>query len=169
MYEPTYENAFDVVGRDLDEWKYFYPDAQEIMPRNMPESLGKYVVIKSYVGADHEGNMENKRSHSGIIIYVNNAPIIWYSKLQNTVEASSFGSEFVALSIATEMIEALRYKLRCFGVPVESPAEVFCDNMSVVNNLSIPTSALNKMHNSICYHRVRESQDAVILRFGWIP
>ena len=28
MYEPTYENAFDVVGRYLYEWKYFYPNAQ---------------------------------------------------------------------------------------------------------------------------------------------
>ena len=41
--------------------------------------------------------------------------------------------------------------------------------MSVVNNSSIPTSALNKMHNAICYHRVREAQDAGILRVGWIP
>ena len=71
--------------------------------------------------------------------------------------------------IASDMIEALRYKLRCFEIPVEGPAEVFCDNMSVVNNSSIPTSALNKMHNAICYHRVRASQAAGILRVGWIP
>ena len=71
--------------------------------------------------------------------------------------------------IASDMIEALRYKLRCFEIPVEGPAEVFCDNMSVVKILSIPTSALNNMHNAICYHRVREAQDAGILRVGWIP
>ena len=67
------------------------------------------------------------------------------------------------------MIEALRYKLRRFGITVEGPAEVFCDNMSVVKNLSIPTSALNKRYNAICYHRVREAQAAGILRVGWIP
>ena len=67
------------------------------------------------------------------------------------------------------MIEYLRYKLRCFGIPVEGPAEVFFDNVSVVKNSNIPTSALNKRHNSICYHRVREAQAAGILRFGWIP
>ena len=91
--------------------------------------------------------MPNMRYHSGIIIYENNAPIVWYSILQNTVEASSFRSEFVALRISTGMIEALRYKLRCFVIPVEGPAEVFCDNMSVVKNSSIPTSVLNKRHN----------------------
>ena len=67
------------------------------------------------------------------------------------------------------MIEALRYKLRCFGIPVEGPAEVLCDNMLVVKNLIIPTSALNKRHNAIYYHRVREAQAAGILRVGWIP
>ena len=114
-------------------------------------------------------NMANKRSHSGIIIYVNNAPIIWYSKLHNTVEASSSISEFVAFRTSTCMIEALRYKLRCFGIPEEGPANGFCENMSVVNHSSIPTSALNKRNNSIYYHRVREEQATGILRVEWIP
>ena len=105
-----------------------------MMPSHIPEALGKYVLIKAYVDSNHTGNMENSRSHSRIIIYVNNAPIIWHSKRKNTVEASSFGSDFFALRISTKMIEALRYKLRCFGIPVEGPAEIFCDNMSVVNN-----------------------------------
>ena len=72
MYEPTYEDSFEVVGRYLYEWKYFYPNAQEMMLSNMPEALGKYDLIKYYVDANHAGNMENRRSHSGIIIYVNN-------------------------------------------------------------------------------------------------
>ena len=87
MYKPTYDNVFEVFGRDLYEWKYFYPNAREIIPRHMPEALVKYVVIKSYADANHTGNVSNRRSHSGIIIYVNNSPIIWYSKKQNTVEA----------------------------------------------------------------------------------
>ena len=109
-----------------------------------------------------------RRSHSGILIYINNTPIIWYSKRQNTVESSSFGFEFIALRIATEMIESLRYKLRMFGVDIEGSTSVFCDNKSVVTNASIPTSMINKKHNSICYHRVRESHAAGITRVGWI-
>ena len=80
MYETTDGNVFVVLGRDLDEWKDFYPNAQEMMTRHMSEALGNYVVIKAYFDANHAGNMANGRSHSGIIIYVNNAPVIWYSK-----------------------------------------------------------------------------------------
>ena len=113
----------------------------------MPEVLDNYVVIKAYVDANLAGNTANRKSHYGITIYINNAHIICYSKRNNTVEESSFGLDFVSVRIFTEMIEALRYKLRCFRIPVEGPAEVFCDNMSVVNNSSIPTSDLNKRHN----------------------
>ena len=101
MYEPTDENLFEVFGRDLDEWKYFYPDAQEMIPMHIPEALENYAMIKACADSNHAGNMSNMSLHSGIIIYVNNSPIIWYSKRQNTVEASSFGSEFVAIRIAT--------------------------------------------------------------------
>ena len=31
MYEPTDENVFKVLGRSLDEWKDFLPDAQEMI------------------------------------------------------------------------------------------------------------------------------------------
>jgi hypothetical protein len=81
----------------------------------------------------------------------------WYSKRQNTIETSTFGSEFVALQIAVEMKEALWYKLRMMGVPIGGPTNGFCDNKSVVTNSVIPQSTLSKNHNSIAYHKVRES------------
>ena len=85
------------LGRYLDWWEYFYPNDKEMMPRHMPEALVMYVVIKYYLDDNHAGNTENRRSYSGIIIYANNAPIIWYSKQHNTVEASSFESYFLLL------------------------------------------------------------------------
>ena len=84
------------------------------------------------------------------------APITWYSKRQGTVEASTFGSEFVALRVGMEMNEGLRYKLRMMGVPISGPTNVLCDNQSVVDNTTLPESQLKKKHLSICYHYVRE-------------
>ena len=103
----------------------------------MLKAIGKYVVIKAYVNSNHEVNTTNRSLHSGIIIYVNNEPIIWYSKCKNIVEASRFVSNFVALGIDTYIIEVLRYKSSCLGVLVYGPVEVFFDTKSVVNNLSI--------------------------------
>ena len=139
------------------------------MPSNMLEPLGKPMHVRVWVDANHAGNLANRRSYSGILLYVNNALIMNYSKRQNTVESLSFGSELVALRIATDMIEAMRYKLRCFGIPIMGPVTVLCDNKSVVTNASVSASVLNKRHNAICYHRVREAQAYQMIRVGWIP
>ena len=72
----------------------------------------------------------------------------------------------VALRICRDLIVGLRYKLRMFGVPIDGPANVFCDNRGVVKNVSIPESTLLKRHNAINYHIIRESVAAKIIRVG---
>jgi hypothetical protein len=47
------------------------------------------------------------------------------------------------------MVEALRYKLRMFGAPLDGPANAFCDNQSVVLNSTLPWSTLKKKLNSV--------------------
>jgi hypothetical protein len=115
----------------------------------MPKPRGQRVTISAFVDANHAGNNVTRRLHTGIIIYVQNAPILWYSKRQNTVEVATFGSEMVALWICKELIVAMRYTLRMFGVEVDGPANVFCDNHGVVKNVSIPESTLMKKHSAI--------------------
>jgi hypothetical protein len=73
------------------------------------------------------------------------------------VELSTFGSEFIAMKIAVELIEGLRYKLRMMGVPVEDPCNVFCENEAVVKNSTKPESTLKKKHQAIAYHPTREA------------
>ena len=58
---------------------------------------------------------------------------------------------------AIELIEALRYKLRMFGVEIDGPTDIFCDNEAAVKNCSNPESTLKKKHHSIAYHRNREA------------
>ena len=166
VFDPLTPNIDERVFNPDADWRDFYGDVAEELPPNMPEPKGKRVVISCFVDANHAGNMITRRSHTGIIIYVQNAPIIWFSKRQNTVESSSFGSEFVALRTAKDMLVALRYKLRMFGVAIEGPANVFCDNNGVVKNTTIPESMLAKKHNAINYHAVREAVAAKILRVG---
>jgi hypothetical protein len=51
-----------------------------------------------------------------------------------------------------------------FGVPIDGPVNVFCDNHGVVRNTSIPESMLMKKHNAVNYHAVQEAAAAGILR-----
>lgn len=159
---------WDETSFEQHDWTDFYHDAKEDIPPNAPPPRGNAVQINCFVDADHAGNRITRRSQTGILIFLNRAPIIWYSKSQNTVESSTFGSEFTAMRIAVELLVSLRYKLRMFGVPLEGPVNTFCDNSSVVTNSILPESTLKKKHNSIAYHRVREAIAANILRVAWV-
>jgi hypothetical protein len=168
--------VFDASRPKIDEkrfvkqdWTEFYRDAQEPIPPNAPEPRGNSVVISCFVDADHAGDKITCRLHTGIILFVNHAPIIWYCEQQNTVETSTFGSEFVAARIAVEFIESLRYELRMFGIPIEGPTNVYCDNDAVVNNSTKPESQLKKKHNAIAYHRVREAVAANTIHIAKEP
>ena len=117
--------------------KDLYPDATELLPHNIPEPRGEEVDINIFVDADHAGNRDTRRSHTRIILMINMAPVMWYSKRQNAIETSTFGSEITSLRIVTEIIESLRYKLRMFGVPISGPSRIYCDNESVVKKLQL--------------------------------
>jgi hypothetical protein len=62
----------------------------------------------------------------------------------------------------------LRTTLRYLGVPVNGKSYMFGDNQSVVTNSTIPHSSLNKRHNTLAYHRVREMIAAKVLSYYWI-
>ena len=104
--------------------------------------------------------------HIGFLIFLNKAPILWYSKRQNMVERLMFGLEFIAMKTAVKMIEGMRYKLRMMGITIDGSTNVFCDNESVVKNTTRPESTLKKKHNAIAYHHVHEAQAAGVVRIA---
>ena len=100
---------------------------------------------------------------------MNSTPVKWYSKRQNTVESSTYGSELVAARIATDRSIEYRHKLRMMGVPILDTTLMFGDNKSVIMNTTLPSSNLKKKHNAIAYHRVREAVAARAIDLVHIP
>lgn len=150
------------------EWKQQYGDDKEETPANAPKPLGLEFVIKAYVDASHAGCKLTRRSRTGFVVFLNSAPIFWYSKKQGSCEVSTFGSEFVAMKNCVEYLRGLRYKLRMMGIPVGNPCFVFGDNQSVLWNTTIPDSTLKKKSSSVAYHYVREGVSRDEWRTGYI-
>jgi hypothetical protein len=157
------ESAFSQV-----DWGGFYGTEKEEMPPKMPIARGNSVRISCFVDADHAGNIVTRNSHTGMLAFVNNRLVSWFSKHQNMVECSTFGSEFVALRIAVEQLEALMCKLRMFGVSIDGPVDVCCDNQSIVDSSSLPQRTLQKKHNAVCFHKVTEAAAMNVIRVAKI-
>ena len=91
-YLKTHETStmvFDDTEPDFDDrrfkecdWSEYYPDAVEAITRDMPKPPGKAVTCSCFVDADHAGCRVTRRSHTGVLIVVSRAPIVWYSKRQ---------------------------------------------------------------------------------------
>ena len=91
------------------------------------------------------------------MLFVCCAPNIWYSKQQNTGETPTFGSEFIAAKLATEMIQALQYIHCRIGIPIDGPMNMFCVNEAVLRKSTMPEPTSKKKHVAICYHCVQEA------------
>ena len=89
-------------------WSELYPDAKEELPPDIcqnPRAI-KSVQMTTNFDSDHAHDLETRRSVTGVLFFLNNTPILSYSKRQNTVESSTYGSELVAGRIATELTMA---------------------------------------------------------------
>ena len=85
-------------------WSSFYPEEVEPIPTNSPVERGNPVIMSCFVDADHARCNMNRRSHMGILIFVNRSPTVFFSKFQNTVKLSKFGPEFIAMKQSVELI-----------------------------------------------------------------
>jgi hypothetical protein len=156
VFDPTYPDV-DMRAFIKTDWKPMYGYVNEVIPSNAPVTRGKAIDLRRFVDSDHAGEHLTRRSRKGFVIYLNMAPIVWFSKRQPTVESSVFGAEFVAMKNGIEITRGLRYKLRMMGVTIDGPTYVYGDNMSTVHNTHRPESFLKNKSNTICYHAMWES------------
>jgi hypothetical protein len=89
MFDPTYPSV-DMGTFIKTDWKSIYGDVKERIPSDAPVSRGKEVDLRLFVDSDHAGEQFTRRSRTGFVIYLNMAPIVWFSKHHPTVESSVF-------------------------------------------------------------------------------
>ncbi|KAL7579256.1 hypothetical protein ACA910_011415 [Epithemia clementina (nom. ined.)] len=128
---PTY----DELPKQNHDWiRSVYGEVMEEIPDNAPESLGKEVMISTYLDANLTHCMATGRAATAVLHFVNMTPIEWYSKRQATVETATYGSEFVAAKTAGKQIMDLRHTLRYMGVPIKQKTYMFGDNQPVITS-----------------------------------
>ncbi len=160
--------SYDGIDFKDEDWTECYPDAEEYIDENAPVPKIDAVPITVFKDASHATCLDTRRSVTDIFILLGNAPIFSYSKRQNTVESSTYGSELVAMRIAIENLLGIRYKLRVMGMDVEKCSTLLGDNNSVIVNTQLPSSSIKKKHNSVAFHKAREAVAAGHVRTGHI-
>ena len=131
MFDSSYP-AIEMVSSFKEcDWKAFYGDGIKAVSPNAPQPRGKEDDLRLFVDSNHAGDKRTRRSRTGFLIYLNSAPITWFSKKQATIETSVFGAEFVAMKQGIETLCGIRYKLRMMGVNLLGPSYIYGDKQRV--------------------------------------
>ena len=77
-FQPKVDESAFALGATY--WKNFYGYIKEYLPLGMPDPLVKSSHTTCFVNSDHSGNVATQHLHTSGLIYVNNVPIIWFSK-----------------------------------------------------------------------------------------
>ena len=164
-YRTKKSNISHLPNQEYEWTRTVYGNVKEEIPKDIPKPLGKRVITTTFLYANLLHDIVTGKSVTAVLHFVNTTPTDWFLKRQASAETAKYGSEFVAAKTATEQIIDLRNTLRYLGVPIMTKAYMFGDNKSVVMSSAIPQSILNKRHNMLSYHRVREAIAAKILGF----
>ena len=86
VFDPS-EPKIDMSSFQRQDWSYLIysspgEDLTEALSPNIPKPLGHGFRIRCVVDADHAGESLTRRSRTGFIVMLNNAPIYWHSKHQ---------------------------------------------------------------------------------------
>jgi hypothetical protein len=88
--------------------------------------------LSVFTDADWVGEVDSRRSTSGILYKIGTAPVAWSSKLQPTLSLSSTEAEYRVLSEAARNITYFRRLLNELRIGDKAPTPIFCDNLSSI-------------------------------------
>ena len=101
LFDPS-ELEVDLNAFLKQDWPYSIysslgEEAKELLPPNRPAPFGEGFTTRCFVDADHAGELVTRRSRTGYVVMLNNAPIYWHTQKMASIETSTFGSEFMAM------------------------------------------------------------------------
>ena len=112
-------------------------------------------VIRGYTDSDYNGDLDQRRSTSGMVFTAGGNPISWRSSLQKVVALSTTEAEYIALSDAVKEGVWLKRFAEELGFPQDS-VEIFCDSQSAIALSKNDVYHEKTKHVATKYHFIRD-------------
>ena len=126
-------------------------------------------VLLAYIDADYAGDLNDRKSRSGSILFLNDGPVLWLSRKQPCTATSTTESEYVAASLTSKEIVWARQLLHDLGFPQSNPTPLFSDNQSAIRLVQNPEFHKRTKHIDVLYHLIREFQSRGEITLFYVP
>ena len=112
--------------------------------------------LTAFTDSDWAGDPMDRRSTTGLIVFLGHNPITWQSKKQPTVARSSTEAEYRALANCAADLAWVRMVLKDLGIFLHAPPTIWCDNLSALALATNPVFHARTKHVEVDYHFIRE-------------
>jgi hypothetical protein len=148
------------------KWEH-HPDLGVSAPVNWTPNIPQF---KAFADADFAGDVESRKSTTGVIIMWGTHPITWFSKMQPIVTTSTTEAEFVAAATATKEGLWVRKLLQDILMGL-IPVQLQCDNeaaIALIKNTTAGVSGRTK-HIDVQFLFTRERRLRGELTVEFVP
>ena len=114
------------------------------------------ISLSAFSEANWAGDPNDRRSTSGLLVFLGNNPITWSAKKQLTVSRSSTEAKYRALASASAELCWLRTLIKDLGLYLYDPPILWCDNVSALTIASNPVFHARTKHIEVDFHFIRE-------------
>ncbi|KAM1794483.1 hypothetical protein ACFX11_034955 [Malus domestica] len=115
-----------------------------------------YLHLKAFSDADWAGDPNDRRSTTGLVVFLGSNPISWSSKKQQTMSRSSTEAKYRAISSTSAELDWIKQLFAFLHIPVTIPHILFCDNLSAIALSFNHVQHQKTKHIEIDVHFVRE-------------
>jgi hypothetical protein len=117
---------------------------------------GELSVLLGYSDSDLAGDVDSRKSTSGVIFFLGGSPISWQSTKQKVVALSSCEAEYIAAATAACQAVWLARLLAEVQSSVVSKPVIWVDNKSTISLVKNPVHHDRSKHIDIRYHFIRD-------------
>jgi hypothetical protein len=128
-----------------------------IQAHNKADDTSRLGKVVGYVDADFAGDHDNRRSTTGILFMLANAPISWSSKLQPTVSMSTCEAEYTAIAAAGREAIWIMNVLKDMGFQGVEPMTIYTDSESAIKLSINQQFHARTKHIDVQSHWIREA------------
>ena len=121
-----------------------------------------------YSDADWAGDLDTRRSTSGVLFLMSNGAVSWASKAQPVVALSSSEAEYIALSMAAQEATWMQKLLDDLHVCAR-PVKIMEDNQGAIAIAKNPVAHARTKHIDIRFHYVRQAVEEGNIEIEYCP
>ena len=130
---------------------------------------GRNVRLTGACDADWANDLDDRRSTTGYLFYINGGCISWQIRKQTSVATSSTQAEYQALSTATKEAVWLRELLNELRYAQTDPTPIYQDNQSTIALAYNPVNHGRTKHIDIQHHFIRECVENRTICLEYLP